>query len=56
MSPAARPGYLRVAWATFTGYLFAAILLIPIGIGVYFLGIDALGLSDSAGRGVVLPV
>jgi hypothetical protein len=52
LKPPVRPGILRVGWATFTGYLWALLFLLPVGIAAYLLGIDALGLSDSTGRGV----
>jgi hypothetical protein len=46
-----RPGYLRVGWATFVGYVYALLLLVPIGIAVSFLGIDTFG-AGSVGRGL----
>jgi hypothetical protein len=52
LKPPVRPGLLRVGWATFSGYVWALVFLVPVGIAAYFLGIDALGLSDSGGRGV----
>ncbi len=51
LKPPVRPGLLRVGWATFSGYVWALVFLVPVGIGAYLLGIDALGLSDSNGRG-----
>ena len=51
IEPVVRPGFLRVGWATFSGYVFALVLLIPAAIGVHFLGIGVFG-SDSLDRGV----
>ena len=52
IEPVVRPGFLRVGWATFSGYVFALVLLIPAAIGVHFLGIGAWPGSDSLDRGV----
>jgi hypothetical protein len=41
-----------VAWATFSGYVWALVLLIPVAIGVHFLGIGVWPGSDSLDRGV----
>ena len=42
-----KPGFLRVAWAVFVGYVVAAVLVIAIGIPLLFLGV--VGNSGMAG-------
>jgi hypothetical protein len=51
-APLERPGYLKVARATFLGYLFTVVLALPLMVAGFFAGLDFLDSTDSVGRGV----
>jgi hypothetical protein len=51
LRPPTRPGFFRVGWATFSGYVFALAVLVPVGILAYFLGIDAVDFGGVNPRG-----
>src|SRR5262245_54268308 len=52
--PPPKPGYLRVAWGTLLGYALTLLLLLPVGVLLYVLGVglDPLDTTDSIGRGL----
>jgi hypothetical protein len=50
--PRPRPGFLAVAWATFLGYFFSALLLLVVGILLWAAGLAVVDVGGTAGRGL----
>ena len=50
--PPPRPGFFAVAWATFLGYFFSALLLLVVGILLWAAGVAVLDAGGAAGRGL----
>jgi hypothetical protein len=50
--PPPRPGFFAVAWATFLGYFFSAVLLLLVGILLWAAGVGVIDVGGSAGRGL----
>jgi hypothetical protein len=51
-APPERPGFFAVAWATFLGYLMAAILLLAVGLALILAGVGIVDVGGTAGRGL----
>ena len=51
-APPERPGFFAVAWATFLGYLVAAIVLLAVGLVLLLAGVGILDAGGTAGRGL----
>jgi hypothetical protein len=50
--PPERPGFFAVAWATFLGYLVAAIVLLAVGLVLMLAGVGIIDVGGTAGRGL----
>ena len=51
-APPERPGFFAVAWATFLGYFYAAVLLLVLGFILVLAGVGIVDIGGSAGRGL----
>jgi hypothetical protein len=51
-APPERPGFFAVAWATFLGYLVAAIVLVAVGGALLLAGVGIFDVGGTAGRGL----
>jgi hypothetical protein len=51
-APPERPGFFAIAWATFLGYFFTALLLLLVGLLLFAAGTGVLDVGGSAGRGL----
>jgi hypothetical protein len=52
LAPPERPGFLAVAWATFLGYFFAAVVLLFAGLVLFVAGVGVVDVGGTAGRGL----